>query len=87
MKSTLALSAAAVVLLVTPVARADIITLHVSGMLTPDTSIGAACSPTCTLGGDIVIDNSAGADNGGFVSADHHREGIFAQRGSFHATC
>ena len=83
MKNVLALSAAAVAPLSTPIARADIITLHVSGTLTPDTSTGAACSPTCTLGGDIVIDNSAGADNGGFVSADVTAKGFSPSVGPF----
>jgi len=47
--------------------RADVIKLDVSATLVPLTG---NCSPTCTLGGDIVIDNSSGAANNGFVSAE-----------------
>jgi hypothetical protein len=48
-------------------ARADVITFDVSGTMTP--TLNAACSPTCTLGGDIVFDNSAGAPHMLFRSA------------------
>lgn len=45
-----------------PAGRADTVTLNVSGSLTPQTGTGASCSPSpCTLGGDIVIDNTTGA--------------------------
>ena len=44
-------------------ARAGIITLDVSGTMSVAAGFGVACSPTCTLGGDIVIDNSPGATN------------------------
>jgi hypothetical protein len=46
-------------------ARAGIITLDVSATMIPLVISGPmlACSPTCTLGGDIVINNSAGATN------------------------
>jgi hypothetical protein len=40
-----------------PAARADIVTLDLSGSLTPG---AGACSPSCTLGGDIVINNTTG---------------------------
>jgi hypothetical protein len=41
-----------------PYASADIVTLDLSGSLTP---AGEACSPSgCTLGGDIVINNTTG---------------------------
>jgi hypothetical protein len=63
-------------------ARADVITLDVSGTLTPS-STGAACSPTCTFGGDIVIDNSSGAANSGFVSADATASGFSPSVGPF----
>jgi hypothetical protein len=42
----------------------------VSGSFFPNPASQAACSPTCTIGGDIVINNSPGAANNGFVSAD-----------------
>jgi hypothetical protein len=64
-------------------AGADIITLDVSGTFTPSTGTGAACSPTCTLGGDIVIDNSSGAANQGFVSADVTATGFSPSVGPF----
>jgi hypothetical protein len=45
-------------------ASAGIITLDVSAAMSPIIpGIGFDCSPTCVLGGDIVIDNSAGATN------------------------
>jgi hypothetical protein len=45
-------------------ARAGIITLDVSATMFPVIPLtGFDCSPTCTLGGDIVIDNSPGATN------------------------
>jgi hypothetical protein len=48
-------------------ARADVITLDVSGSMSPVASAGATCAPSgCTLGGDIVINNSTNA----IVSAD-----------------
>jgi hypothetical protein len=65
-----------------PSARAGVITLDVSGTLIP-TSGGAACSPTCTIGGDIVINNSPGAPNGGFVSADVTAAGFSPSVGPF----
>jgi hypothetical protein len=46
-------------------ARADVITLAVSA-----TGFAFPCSSTCTLSGEIVINNSSGAANSGFVSAD-----------------
>jgi hypothetical protein len=49
-------------------AHAAVITLAVSSTLTATPP--GTCSPTCTLSGDIVINNSSGAANGGFVSAD-----------------
>jgi hypothetical protein len=50
-------------------ARADLITLDVSATFSPPSSDGV-CRQTCTLAGDIMIDNSSGATNNGFVSAD-----------------
>jgi hypothetical protein len=40
-------------------ARADVITLDVSGTLTPSRP-AATCSPACTLGGSFTFDNSTG---------------------------
>ena len=48
-----------IVAIYTPYAHADTI-LDVSGTLTPTLGV-AACSPSCTLGGDIVINNTTGA--------------------------
>jgi PEP-CTERM motif len=42
-----------------PFAMADVITFNVTGTLAPDKGI-ASCSPVCTLGGNIVIDNTLG---------------------------
>lgn len=42
-----------------PWVMADVITLNVTGTLAPDKGI-ASCAPTCTLGGNIVIDNTLG---------------------------
>jgi hypothetical protein len=39
-------------------ANADIITLNVTGTLTPES--GASCSPACTLGGSFELNNSNG---------------------------
>jgi hypothetical protein len=50
-------------------ARAGVITLDVSATFSPVPPPGM-CSPTCTLSGDIVINNSSGVANNGFVSAD-----------------
>jgi len=49
-------------------ARAGVITLDVSGTMTPAFP-GFGCSPTCTLGGDIVIDNSLPAP--GTILSEH----------------
>ena len=49
-------------------ARAGAITLDVSGTMTPAFP-GFGCSPTCTLGGDIVIDNSLPAP--GTILSEH----------------
>jgi hypothetical protein len=46
-----------VVAISAPYASADSVTLDLSGSLTPDSG---ACSPSCTLGGDIVINNTTG---------------------------
>ena len=62
-------------------ARADQITLDVSG--TYSATPGLSCSPTCTLGGDIVIDNSSGATNSGFISADVTATGFSPSVGPF----
>ena len=50
-------------------ARAGIITLDVSATMSPVAGLGGACSPTCTLGGDIVIDNSLPAP--GTILSEH----------------
>ena len=39
-------------------ARAGVITLDLSATAAPNSQTGALCTPTCKLGGDIVIDNS-----------------------------
>jgi hypothetical protein len=65
------------------VARAGVITLDVSGTMSPNSGFPGACSPTCTLGGDIVIDNSPGAANSGFVSADVTASGFSPTVGPF----
>src|SRR5215475_1146773 len=52
---------AVVLVTCTLTARADTITLAVSATLTPNLGTGATCIPSCTLGGDIVIDNTTGA--------------------------
>jgi hypothetical protein len=62
-------------------ARADVITLNVSASFTP--IFEAACSPTCMLGGDIVINNSTGAAKGGFVSANVTATGFVPGVGPF----
>src|ERR1700722_15794555 len=40
-------------------AHAGVITLDVSGTMTPESGLGA-CSPICTLGGDIEFDTTTG---------------------------
>ena len=57
-KSLWIMLAVLLVAIAPPAARADTVTLDLSGSLSP-TVIGT-CSPSCTLGGDIVIDNTAG---------------------------
>jgi hypothetical protein len=65
-------------------ARAGVITLDVSATPVPDSGTPAACAPAgCTLGGDIVIDNSPGAANGGFISADVTATGFIPSVGPF----
>lgn len=49
-------------------ARADVITFDFTGTLVANQD--STCGASCTLGGTITIDNSAGAANGGFVSVD-----------------
>ena len=61
-------------------ARAGVITFDVSGSMTP--ALNAACSPTCTLGGNIVFDNSAGAPHMG-ISADITLTGFSPGTGPF----
>jgi hypothetical protein len=59
-KSLWIILAVLLVVIAAPSARADIVTLDVSGSLTPGG--GASCSSSgCTLGGDIVINNTTGA--------------------------
>ena len=61
-------------------ARAAVTTFGVSGTMTP--TLNAACSPTCTLGGDIMFDNSAGAPHMG-ISADVTVTGFSPSTGPF----
>ena len=75
----LALAAAGLGLSGAP-ARADVITFDVSGTMTP--TLNAACSPTCTLGGDLVFDSSAGAPHMG-ISADVTVTGFSPSTGPF----
>ena len=55
-KSLWIILAVLLVAIAAPYANADTVTLDVSGSLSP--SFGASCSPSCTLGGDIVINNA-----------------------------
>jgi len=65
-------------------ARAGLITLDVSATLSAQTGGGGSCAATgCTLGGDIVINNSSGAANQGFVSADVTESGFSPAVGPF----
>ena len=48
--------------------RASVITLDVSATTSPQFS-AVSCSPTCTLGGDIVIDNTVGTVQSANVTA------------------
>jgi hypothetical protein len=57
----------------TSAASAGVITLHVSATLTP--KFAGACAPTCTLGGDLVLDNSP-PDPGVIISADITATGV-----------
>jgi hypothetical protein len=84
MKNTLALSAAAIALLLTPVASAGVITLKVWATLTPNPEPGnpAACTTTWKLGGQVVINNSL-PDPGVFVSADITATGFSPSVGPF----
>jgi hypothetical protein len=60
------------------IARADTVTLDVSGSLSAFN--GASCSPSgCTLGGDIVINNTTGA----FISTDVTMSGESPSVGPF----
>ena len=61
-------------------ARAAVATFGVSGTMTP--TLNAGCSPTCTLGGDIMFDNSAGAPHMG-ISADVTVTGFSPSTGPF----
>jgi hypothetical protein len=65
----IALAAVAAGLALGSPASAGIITLDVSGTMSPVAGFGVACSPTCTLGGDIVIDNSSPAP--GTILSEH----------------
>src|SRR5271166_4066218 len=62
-------------------ARASLITFNVSGTVSP--ALNAACSPTCTLGGDFVFDNTPGAPRMGIVSADITATGFSPSTGPF----
>jgi hypothetical protein len=66
---TTALAALVAELALSSPARAGIITLDVSATMTPVALLGGACSPTCTLGGDIVINNSPPAP--GTILSEH----------------
>src|SRR5207302_6952568 len=60
-------------------ARADVITLDVTGSMSPSVP-GASCAAAgCTLGGDIVINNSTGA----IVSEDVTATGFLPSVGPF----
>jgi hypothetical protein len=63
-------------------ARANVITLNVSATFQPGPA-PEACSPTCTISGNIVIDNSFGAANSGFVSANVTAAGFSPSVGPF----
>jgi hypothetical protein len=65
-------------------ARADVITLDVSASVSAFFG-SAACSPACTLGGDIVINNSAPAP-GAIVSEDVTMAGETPSVGPFTTT-
>ena len=75
----LALTAAGLGLSEAP-ARASMVTFDVSGTMTP--TLNATCSPTCTLGGDIVFDDSPGAPHKG-ISADITLTGFSPSTGPF----
>jgi len=83
---TLALFLALVAVCLVGIVPADagVITLAVSATPVASSGTPAACAPAgCTLGGDIVIDNSPGAANGGFVSADVTATGFLPSVGPF----
>lgn len=71
----LALAAFAGFLAVPALANADVITLDLSGTLHA-TSGSATCAATCTISGTVVVDNSSGASDHGFVSADVTVSGV-----------
>jgi hypothetical protein len=81
MKNRLALSAAAVALLIAPAASAGVIKLEMRATASPIPP-ASACSPTCTLGGDIVINNSP-PDPGKFISEDITATGFSPSVGPF----
>ena len=58
-------------------ARAGVITLDLSATAAPNSQTGALCTPTCKLGGDIVIDNSPSPPPPGAIhSADFTATGF-----------
>jgi hypothetical protein len=60
-KSLWIMLAVIVVAISAPYASADTVTLDLSGSLSPGPDAGEACVPSgCTLGGDIVINNTTG---------------------------
>lgn len=70
----MALTAAAGLVADVEAAHADIITLDVSGSLSPQFGSNSCAATGCTLGGQIVIDNTAGT----VLSADVTATGLFA---------
>ena len=60
------------------VARADILTLNVTGAVVPAKG-AASCTPTCTLSGNIVLNNTAGSivSANVDVTGDSPDQGIF----------
>jgi hypothetical protein len=75
----MALTAAAGLVADVEAAHADIITLDVSGSLSPQFGSNSCAATGCTLGGQIVIDNTAGT----VLSADVTATGLSPSEGPF----
>ena len=80
------LLAAALVIFWGCVARAGVITFDVSGTMIPSAGT-AMCLATCTLGGDIVIDNSPRRSQPRHRLGERDRERVLVRGGSVHARC